>query len=218
MLGWNSAKSGMPRTLALWFAFLGCAGCSTLWLSPRNAQIKAELNRAEYSASSGNYRAAIQGYEQALEKSPQNPWRDRVLYELGCLYALPENPDKDFARSLYCFQRLKDEFPKNRFKMEAQVWLGLLEKLISLAADLEAREAEFAIEKSALEKEIAGLKTERLAVESSWTAEINLKAGKLKELENLIQTQKTAIENLQQQLKKIKEIDIQSEKKATGIK
>jgi hypothetical protein len=46
--------------------------------------------------------------------------------------------------------------------------------------------------------------------------EINQKANSL-EL-RIHSAQKTAIETLQQQLKKMKEIDIRSEKKATGIK
>jgi hypothetical protein len=41
---------------------------------------------------------------------------------------------------------------------------------------------------------------------------------KLGELETLIQAQKTSIETLQAQLKKMKEIDLQSEKKPKGIK
>jgi len=208
----------MTRTLAIVLALLGCSGCSTVWFSHQNAQIKSEITQAEYLAARGDYEEALLGYEQILKKSPKNPWRDQVLFSLGCLYALDENPDKDFARSLSYFQRLKEEFPKSRFKAQIQVWVGFLETLVSLELELEARKAEFAENKSALEKEIARLKAERLELESSWSKEISLKANKLRELENLIEAQETAIETLQQQLKKMKEIDIQSEKKATGIK
>lgn len=218
MLEWKSMKARLTGTLTLGFALLAWAGCSTFWMSPHNAQIKSEIAQAEYSASRGDYEAAIRGYERTLEKSPQNPWRDRVLLNLGCLYASDGNPEKDFARSLSCFQKLRDEFPNSRYKAQVQVWLGLLEELVSLESDLEAKEADFAADRSALEKEIEGLRADRQELESSWSAEINQKANKLRELENLIQAQKTAIETLQQQLKKMKEIDIRSEKKATGIK
>ena len=81
---------------------------------------------------------------------------------------------------------------------------------MSLEVELKARTVEFAKDRSSLEQEIARLRTENLELESL--------GKKLKELEDLIQTQKTTIETLQNQLKKMKEIDIQSEKKAKGIK
>jgi tetratricopeptide (TPR) repeat protein len=208
----------MTRNPALLFAFLGCACCSTLLHSPQNAKIKSEIAQAEYLAGRGNYKESIALYEQTIKGSSKNPWRDRVLFNLGCLYSLGENPDKDFARSLFYLQRLKEEFPKSRFKAGIQVWAGLLENLVSLELELKASQAEFAENRFSMEQEIARLKAERLELESSWSTEIKLKDKKLRELETLIQTQKTAIEALQQQLKKMKEIDIQSEKKAKGIK
>jgi tetratricopeptide (TPR) repeat protein len=123
MLGWKSVKARLTGTLTLGFALLAWAGCSTVWMSPHNAQIKSEIAQAEYFASRGDYDAAIRGYERTLEKSPQNPWRDRVLLNLGCLYASDGNPEKDFARSLSCFQKLRDEFPIAGMA-QVQVWVA----------------------------------------------------------------------------------------------
>jgi len=169
------------------------------------------MAQAESFARRGLYREAISGYEQINKKSPENPWQDEVLFNLGCLYALNENPDKDFFRSLFYFQGLKERFPKSPRSAQIQVWIGLLEKVVSLELKLAAREAEFAEIKLSLEGDIERLKAER-------QAEINLRVQKLRELEDLIQIQQNTIEALQQQLKKMKEIDIKSEKKAAGIK
>lgn len=208
----------MTRNPAILFAFLGCTCCSTILYSPQNAKIKSEIARAEFLAGRGNHKEAIVLYEQAIKESSKNPWREKVLFSLGCLYASNENPDRDFARALFYFQRLRNEFPKSRFKAGIQVLAGLLENLVSLESELRARTATFAQKKLSLEQEIARLIAERLELESSWAAEIKQQNKKIRELETLIQTQKIAIEALQQQLKKMKEIDIQSEKKAKGIK
>lgn len=208
----------MTRNLALLYAFLSCTSCSTLFYSPQNAKIKDEIAQAEHFAGQGNYKEAIAVYERTIKEASENPWQNQVLFNLGCLYALNENPDKDFARSLFYLQRLKEEFPKSRFKAEIQLWIGFLEQLFSLEFELTARKVEFAAEKFSLEQEITKLKTKNLELESSWSTEINLKTKKLKELEALIQAQKTAIGTLRQQLKKMKEIDIQSEKKTKEIK
>lgn len=211
-------EAKVTRNLAIWLSLLSLIGCSTLLYSPRNAHVRNEITRADFLAARGDYEKAISKYEQVLEKSPQNPWRDQVLFSLGCLYASNENPDRDFGRSLYCFQRLKRDFPKSRFKARIKVWTGLLENLVSLESQLKAKTAEFARKKCSWAEEMAALKLEKQELESLWSGEISLKENRIKELENLIQNQKTAIEALQQQLEKMKEIDIQSEKKASGIK
>lgn len=154
----------------------------------------------------GNYGGAIALLEQTTRESPEDPRQDKVLFDLGRLYASEENPDKDFARSLFYLQRLNKEFPKSRLKAEAGAWVGLLEKLYALEVELKAG----AEARSRLEGEIAQLKADNRELESL--------GRKLGELEALIQAQKAAIETLQTQLKKMKEIDIQSEKKPKGVK
>ena len=174
--------------------------------SPQSARVRNQIAQAEYLAGTGNYGGAIALLERTTRESPEDPRQDEVLFDLGRLYASEENPDKDFARSLFYLQRLNKEFPKSRFQPEARAWVGLLEKLYALEVELKAK----AEAQSSLEREIAGLKAENRELESL--------RRKLGELETLIQAQKTAIETLQMQLKKMKEIDIQSEKKPKGVK
>jgi chemotaxis protein histidine kinase CheA len=206
----------MTRSLALLCAVLAAAGCSTALLSPRKAETKQKIAQAEYLAGRGDYRAAIAKYEQTLRVPSQNPWQDKVLFNLGGLYASAGNPEPDFARSLGCFRRLRQEFPKSRFNAQSRVWLGLLEKIVDLESELEAARAELAENKHLLDRESARLEAERLEREAAWSAEMNLKARKLKELEALVESQKAALESLQRQLRKMKEIDIQSERKTKG--
>ncbi len=200
----------MIRNLTISFALLCSMCCSTILSKPQSVKIKTRIAQAESLAGAGDYRGAIAILEPAVRDSSEDPRRERALFDLGGYYAVKENPDQDFARSLFYFQRLKKEFPKSRYGAEAQVWVGLLEKLYSLEVELKARTVEFAKDRSSLEQEIAGLRTANLEIEPL--------GRKLRELENLIQTQKTTIETLQNQLKKMKEIDIQSEKKSKGIK
>jgi tetratricopeptide (TPR) repeat protein len=202
------------RDLALGLIVLGAVGCSSLLQSPHDADIKKTMARAEYLAARGDYDHAISEYEKTIDGPSKNPWREKVLFELGCLYASNENPGRDYARSLFYFRKLNEEFPKSRFQAGIPAWLGLLETVVSLETELQAVQAELAENRREIEK----LEAERLEREASSAAEINLKARRLKELENLVQNQKAALESLQQQMKRMKDIDIQSEKKAKGIK
>jgi hypothetical protein len=174
-------------------ALLACAGCATVFLSPQTAEIKREIALAESLAGRGLYPEAISACERAIAKSAGNPSREEALFKLGSLYAAAENPDRDFARSLACLQGLVKEFPKGRRTSESRPWVGVLEELLALEAELKDRTAEFA-------------------------ADQGVKAKRLKELEGQLQAQKAAVEALQQQMKKMKEIDIESEKKTKVIK
>jgi hypothetical protein len=193
------------------------AGCSTALLSPREAETRRMISQAEKLAARGDPRSAISRYEQALAAPSPNPWRDKVLFNLGCLYAAADNPDPDFVKALDCFRALKKDHPKSRFNAHSRVWLGLLEKLVSLEAELETGRAELAANKLLLERELARQEEERLEREAR-SAELSLQNRKLKDLEALVATQQAALESLRRQLNKMKEIDIRSEKKAKGIK
>ena len=143
------------RDLAILLAFLGVSGCSALLDSPQDAKIREEMARAEHLAGLGNYREAISLYEKTLEIAPKNPWKERALFNLGCLYASNDNPDRDFTRSLSYLRRLAEQDPGSRPRAGIQVWVGLMESLVSLESELKASQAEFSRNKTSLEQEIA---------------------------------------------------------------
>jgi len=209
------------RLQASWFApvfaALLAAGCSTAFLSSRQAQTKRTIDQAGRLAARGDYRAAALEYEQAVGAPAPNPWRDKALFELGSLRAAADNPDRDFAQALAAFRRLRDEHPKSRFNAQGRVWLGLLEKLVSLETDLAAGRAELAESRRLFELETARLEAEGREREAARSAATGLQARKLRELEGLVETQKAALESLRRQLDRMKEIDIQAEKKAKGM-
>ncbi len=207
----------MTSRLAMTLVFLLTASCSTALLSPRKTEIKNKIALAEYQARRGNYKAAISGYENTLEAPSSNPWRDQVLYALGCLYAAAGNPDRDFNRSLACFRRLRDEDPQSAFNSRCEVWLGLLEEIVSLEDEVRAGRAELEKSRLLLEQESARLQVERREHEASRSAEV-LQAKRVRELEGLVENQKASLESLELRLKKMKEIDIEAEKRAKRIK
>src|SRR5512136_1487500 len=121
--------AAMTRNLAFGLVLLGAGGCSGMLQSPHDAEIKKTMARAEYYAGRGDYEKAISEYKKTIDGPSKNPWREKVLFELGRLYASNENPGRDFARSLFYFRKLNEEFPKSRFQAGIPAWLGLLETL-----------------------------------------------------------------------------------------
>jgi len=76
----------------------------------------------------GEYGRALEKNRQLLEKYPR--MGDKALFQMGLITAHPQNPDKDYKKSLKYFQRLIKEFPKSDLKNQAQIWVLSLQEAI----------------------------------------------------------------------------------------
>jgi len=71
--------------------------------------------------SQGRYGASLSKYEQILEQYPTVG--DRVLFEMGIVYAHPGNDQKDYQKSLECFQRLINGYPESGYRQDSEMMI-----------------------------------------------------------------------------------------------
>ena len=107
----------------LWIG-LGISGCAQLQVVPSRLQ----SFEADEQAAAGNYQAALQGYQQIVEKYPMAA--DRALYCIGYLYAHPKNPDKDYQKSLDAFKRLVSEYPRSEYRQPSESFIPVLSEVM----------------------------------------------------------------------------------------
>ncbi|MBE0460273.1 MAG: outer membrane protein assembly factor BamD [Candidatus Aminicenantes bacterium] len=188
--------------LATTYILLVSFGCATFILSAKNIEIRKHLSLAKKLSKQAKYEQALRENEMILEKHPENPWQDEVLFNLACLYAYYDNPQKDYNKAIIYFQRLIKEFPQSSYQKESNLWLAILGEILSKERKT-----------NNLRDEINSLKKEKIEIQSSMSQEILLKEQEIKKLEKKIHIQEIAIDLLQAQIKKIKEVDIQLEKK-----
>ena len=67
-------------------------------------QVKTTFAEANDLFYQGNYTASRDKYSEIIEKYPAKA--DRALFEMGIIYAHPKNEQKDYQKSLECFQKL----------------------------------------------------------------------------------------------------------------
>ncbi len=72
--------------------------------------------------SQGSYKASLSKYEQIIEKYPAAAG-DRVLFEMGIIYAYPRNEQKDYQKSLECFQRLIKDYPGSEYRKDSEMMI-----------------------------------------------------------------------------------------------
>jgi len=81
-------------------------------------QVRSTLKEADDFFSHGNYEASLSTYERIIEKYPQVG--DRVLFEMGIIYAYPKNEQKDYQKSLECFQKLIKNYPGSNYRYDSE--------------------------------------------------------------------------------------------------
>ena len=138
------------------------SGCTAL-------QGKATFEEANDLFHQGKITAALDTYQQILERDGTKG--DRVLFEMGVLYAHPGNDGKDYRKSLECFQKLIREYPSSGYRQSSQT---MVSSLVTVALKDETI--------SAQQKRIESLQQEIQGKESE-IAELN---RRVKELEQSV--------------------------------
>ena len=84
-------------------------------------QAKSTFKEANDFFNQGNYKASLSKYEQIIEKYPTAG--DRVLFEMGIIYAYPRNEQKDYQKSLECFQKLIKDYPGSEYRKDSEMMI-----------------------------------------------------------------------------------------------
>lgn len=99
-----------------------CITISALFCGCSQDQSRANFAQANALFSQGNYSDSLVKYEQALKKNPATG--DRALFEMGIIHAYPTNQQKDYQKSLECFQRLIREYPSSAYRQNSEMMIS----------------------------------------------------------------------------------------------
>jgi len=106
----------------------------------------------------GNYGAALGKYEQLIANYPAV--EDRVLFEMGVVYAYPKNAQKDYRKSLDCFQKIVKDYPDSKYRYDSQMMILQIHNVIIKDQKIAAQQAVLETSRQALESkadEVAAL-------------------------------------------------------------
>ncbi len=148
-------------------------GCS-------HSQVKSTFEEANSLFGQGNYEASLNKYGQIIGKYPKTA--DRVLFEMGIVYAYPKNEQKDYQKALECFQKLLKDHPGSGYRQDSEMMIfyinnvALKDKTIAtqqaqietLRQELESRENEIgALQNNVkeLEQKLFALTTQKRSVD-----------------------------------------------------
>ncbi len=92
-------------------------------------QAKSIFQEANDFFNQGKYEDSLSRYQQIIENNPSVA--DRVLFEMGIIYAYPKNEKKDFQKALECFQKLIKNYPDSEYRQNSQMMVFQVNNIIN---------------------------------------------------------------------------------------
>jgi tetratricopeptide (TPR) repeat protein len=148
-------------------------GCSSIDKGYQTRSISREANDF---FNQGKYEASLRKYEQIIEKNPAVA--DRVLFEMGIIYAYPKNEQKDYQKSLKCFQKIVSDYPDSEFRRDSQMMILQVHNVIN---------------KNKI------ISTQQTQIETS-RREVKVKENEIITLQEMIETLEKQIKTLEQKI------------------
>ena len=163
----------------------------------------AEMADHRYEASMAKSITVLNNFPQSLA--------DHALFQIGLLYAHPENPNQNYQKSLGAFNKILDGFSESRLRRQTQLWVLFIEdaidkkqkfailnkKNVSLARTVEQQQIEITV----LQKKI----------------ETRENVDLIDSLEKTVDEQKKEINQLLDQIEKLKRVDLKIEEEKQKI-
>jgi len=123
-------KCGTVKHLNLFFFFIVLVpmlmcGCSSL---NEGALVRSTFEEANDLFNQGNYEQSLEIYQQIIEKHPTTG--DRVLFEMGIIYAYPGNRQNNYQNALDCFQKLLKDYPSSGYRKDSEMMVFNINNVI----------------------------------------------------------------------------------------
>jgi tetratricopeptide (TPR) repeat protein len=138
-----------------------CSVLAAILISGCGGALQARTAFAEANDlfSQGSYQASLDRYARIGEKHPST--RERVLFEMGIVYAYPKNEHRDYQKALECFQQLIKDFPESAYRQNSGTMIFTINNVVLKDSTIAAQQAKIA----ALQQEVKGGENEILALQ-----------------------------------------------------
>jgi len=141
-VGRESTRTGKYLYLCLtplmFVFFLGCAEIERSKTrvevssapTKKTEQLKSEehLRLGQKLLARGDFEGSLREHQKAVSLSGKSPPGDEALFQIGLIYAHPDNPKKDYEKSLDQFKRLIKDYPESPWLNQARIWTGVLQE------------------------------------------------------------------------------------------
>lgn len=102
-------------------AFLFCLVALSVLYGCGHVGHRSLFQSANEYSNRGDYEASLIAYRQILDAYPKEG--DRALFEMGIIYAHPENTRRDYQKALECFESLVRNYPNSAYRRDSEMMI-----------------------------------------------------------------------------------------------
>jgi tetratricopeptide (TPR) repeat protein len=164
-MGRKSARTW--KHLCFCLALLILSGCSLLrdWREQRQSR---ELMLQGHSLFSyGDYQGAAKKYREAMILARDHALADVASYNIGLVYAHPNNPDRDHLKAIESFTKVISDYAESPWVGEAKIWVGVLQQAETAAQEAKLSREAVEESKQTIERSRQDAEKFKLAAEKS---------------------------------------------------
>ena len=136
---------------------------------------------------------------------------DQALFQIGLLYAHPENPNQNYEKSIGSFNEILNGFSESRLRHQAQLWVVFIRDVI----DKERKIGIINNKNVSLERTVEQQKIEITILQKK--VETTKNVDLIVALEKAVDKQKKEINQLLEQIEKLKRVDLGIEEEKQKI-
>jgi murein L,D-transpeptidase YafK len=112
-------------------------GCSHF---NEGSRTRTSFKEANDFFSQGDYTASLGKYQQIIDTYPAAG--DRVLFEMGIIYAYPGNEQKDYQNALECFQKIIKDYPDSGYRKDSELMMFNINNVIAKDKTIATQQAQ----------------------------------------------------------------------------
>lgn len=137
----DKKQSRLGKHLNLFFvciiAPILLCGCSHF---TEGSRARANFSEANLLFGQGDYEASLAKYQQMIEEYPTVT--DRVLFEMGIIYAHAGNAQRDYPKALESFQQLINDHPESGYRKDSEMMIFNINNVIVKDQTIAAQQAQ----------------------------------------------------------------------------
>ena len=203
------------RKRKYFFLHLTCLGLLTFILFgclhfSKKLQGQQLLEEGMDQMVNGQYAESMEKNLAVLNNYPRN-LADQALFQIGLLYAQPHNPNQDYEKSLGSFNKLLGEFPESRLGYQSQLWVRSIRDAIDKKQKIERLNSKNVSLGKIIERQKIEMALLQKKIETRENADL------IMSLEKTVKDQEKEINQLLDQIEKLKRVDLGIEEKKQKI-
>ena len=102
------------------------SGCTHFY---QEVAMRPEFNEAQQLIKQGSHKESLLKYDKMIQQYPLVA--DKVLFEMGIIYASHLNPQKDYQKSLDYFHKITKNYPNSHYRQKSEVIISLIHEIIN---------------------------------------------------------------------------------------